>query len=452
MSQTIYSARGARDLDRATVAAAEAEAAKVRAEARRAELEVDKERALIAQQLRREEAETRKTEQAQAAREAKAAADLKDAARAKAEAEKAAKAAKRRAWVAERRSLILTVVVIAASMGIAWPAQATYFMGAGMGLLGLAAPVVIEGPQWLSAVLTGRAVDSKASTWVYQLSTFAFAALAAAINYAHGARHSQLLGVIYALASLMGVIAWELYVHSAKAHISGRTVADRKRDLGRRLSYPSTWRAAVRLRRAVAGLDAESAWQLAWRAEHGADPGITAAMLRRQNAAMGAVTKAYQDRSVVTLPGQQLLQLRLAEAGLGLDAIGGRGPRPQGSAASTTAGAGEAGAPSAPRAKAPTKTQDAASVPPVPRGPRGGRRLPMSPAAKKAAVVTAKAAQSDPHAAEQERIAAATRYAAAKAAGTPLSFRQLGDEFGRSYEWARKAVAEHGGLHVADAA
>src|SRR5579884_1235171 len=192
MSQTVYSARGARDLDRATVA--EAEASKVRAEARRAELEVERERALIAQQLRREEAETRKAEQAQAAREAKAAAEAKDAARAKAEAEKAAKAAKRRAWLAERRALILTVVVIAASMGIAWPAQATYFMGAGMGLLGLAAPVVIEGPQWLSAVLTGRAVQAKASTWVYQASTGLFAAVAAAINYAHGARHSSCWG------------------------------------------------------------------------------------------------------------------------------------------------------------------------------------------------------------------------------------------------------------------
>ncbi len=452
MSQTVYSARGARDLDRATVAAAQAEADKVRAEAQRAALEVEKERALIEQQLRREEAETRKAEQAQAAREAKAAADLKETARVKAEAEKAAKAAKRRAWLAERRALILTIVVIAASMGIAWPAQAVYFMGAGMGLLGLAAPIVIEGPQWLSAVLTGRAVQAKASTWVYQASTGLFAAVAAAINYAHGSRHSTLLGVIYALASLMGVIAWELYVHSAKAHISGRTVADRKRDLGRRISYPSTWRAAVRLRRAVAGLSAEDAWQLAWRAEHGADPGITAAMLKRQNAAMGAVVKAYGERSVVTLPGQQLLQLRLAEAGLGLDTIAGRGPAAQGPTASTTTGSGSSGKTATSGGKAATKTQDTASVPPVPRTPRGGRRLPMSPAAKKAAVVTAKAAQADPHAAEQERIAAATRYAAAKAAGTTLSFRQLGDEFGRSYEWARKAVAEHGGLHVADAA
>lgn len=450
MSQTtIYSARGARDLDRATVAAAEAEAAKARAEAQRAALEVERERALIAQQLRREEAETRKAEAAQAAREAKSAADLKDAARAKAEAHKAAKAAKRRAWLAQRRALILTIVVIAASMGIAWPAQATYFMGAGMGLLGLAAPVVIEGPQWLSAVLTGRAVQAKASTWVYQLSTFAFAALAAAINYAHGARHSQLLGVIYALASLMGVIAWELYVHSAKAHVAGRTVADRKRDLGRRISYPSTWRAAVRLRRAVAGLDAESAWQLAWRAEHGADPGITAAMLKRQNAAMGAVMKAYQDRTVVTLPGQQLLQLRLAEAGLGLDAIAGRSPQPQSpacarkplAAASAAAGATQG-----------TNPQVPSRIPPKPGGGAKGPRTPMSQGARNAAAHTARAAQADPQALAAQRVQAAQRYAQAKTSGKSLTYKELGDEFGKSEAWARLAVKEHGGLHVADAA
>jgi hypothetical protein len=443
MSQpTIYSTAGARGMDRAAVAAAEAEAAEKKATADLARVQVERERAMLAQQLRREEAETRRAEQVQAAREAKLAQDLKDAARTKAEAEKAAKAAKRRAWLTQRRALIMTVVVIAASMGIAWPAQASYFMGAGMGLLGLAAPIVIEGPQWLSAILTGRAVHSGASTWVYQLSTGLFAGLAAAINYVHGARQTPLLGVIYALASLMGVVAWELYVHSAKAHLSGRTVADRKRDLGRRISYPGTWRAAVRMRRAVSGLDTETAWTLAWRARHGADPGITATMLREQNEAMAAVMQAYERRSVTTLPGRQWLGLRLAESGLGLDAVAWR-------TAQQAPGSLTRTSPPATPVTQDTKSQATRRIPPTSAQGRKGVRTPLSTAARKAASVTARQAQADPQTVAQLRIRAAQRYAAAKAAGEELTWEQLGAEFERTEGWARLAVKKHGGLQVA---
>jgi hypothetical protein len=76
----------------------------------------------------------------------------------------------------------------------------------------------------------------------------------------------------------------------------------------------------------------------------------------------------------------------------------------------------------------------------------------MPRGAKKAAAETARKAQADPKAAEQQRIQAANTFNAAKAAGSPLSFTALGKQFGKSREWARQAVIEHGGLHDANAA
>jgi hypothetical protein len=423
MTQQVYTPRGARAMDKAAAEAAAAEAAVKQAEAAKAHVAVERERALLAQQLRREEAETRQAETAQRTREAEAARKAKVAEKTrKREGRRAARAALVGSLGA-RRALMVTVLVIGASMAIAWPAQASYFEAAGMGRAGLLAPIVIEGPTWLAAILVGHATAHQARTWVYRAATLLFASVAAGINFEHGSQTRAMLGIVYGLASLTGVAAWELYVHSARQAHSERTAAERRRAMQRRLSYPLVYRRAVRLSRAT-GMDIEQAWPMAWRTVHGADIGVTAEDLARQNQAMAKVAEAYDTRSVVTLPGAQLTAMHLAEAARTwqLDAD-----------------------------RRPATSQVVPAIPPATRTVRKPR-LPMPRGAKKAAADTARKHAADPVAAEQERIRAAQRFAAAKAAGTPLSYPQLAAEFGKSKEWARQAVLGHGGLHAAPAA
>lgn len=406
MSEPVYTQRGARAMDkaRAEAAAAEAEVKKVAAE---------RERAMLAQQMRREESETRAAE-----RKAKA------AEKARAGKVRHEQRAELLAALDSRRALVVTLVVIGASMAIAWPAQAAYFSSAGMGRAGLLAPIVIEGPQWLAAILTGVATVHKARTWVYRAATLVFASVAAGINFEHGSQTRTMLGIIYGLASLTGVIAWELYVHSKRQAQSKRTAAERARAWHRRLSYPGIYRRAVRLSRA-SGMEIEQAWPIAWRMVHGADVGIRAKDLARQNTAMAEVAEAYDAQTVVTVPGAQLTGLHLAQAAHAWQL--------EASYSGATAQVGAAIPPRQPKA---TKVQ----------------RTPMLRGAKKAAAETARKAQADPKAAEQQRIQAANTFAAAKTAGAPLSFTALGKQFGKSREWARQAVIEHGGLHDANAA
>lgn len=449
MTQQVFTRDGARGLDQAAVAAA-------RAQAELAALEVERQRGLNAAELRTADAEARKVEAAAAARETA----LKEAEKARADAARAQKRAARRAWFAERRALFLTLVVIASSMGIAWPAQATYFVGAGMGLLGLAVPLVVEGPQWLSAVLTARAVKSKAPTWPFQLATWLFADVAASINYAHGALHSRLLGVIYALASLTGMIAWELYVLSAKAHVSGRTVADRRRDFGRRISFRKEFKAAVRLRRAMPHLDPERAWEMAWRLMHAAPPGLTAEMLQAQNAAIQMVTEA-SGTAAAAPSGEDPMQ-RSAAAAMGVrervQALGLLLPLSafdDGFAAQSAPVPGRTRAGSAtaePGADAAENSQVARRNPPPPKGPRKRKVAPQSAGARRAAAHTAREAQADPQAARELQVQAAHRYAELKRSKQWRSYEALGAEFSKSEAWARAAVQNHGGLHLANLA
>lgn len=417
MTQQVYTQRGARAMDKAAAetAAAEAEVKKVAAE---------RERAMLAQELRREEAETRAAEQAQAQREREAKQKAKAAEKARGRKVRQERRAALLASLGRRRALAVTLLVIGASMAIAWPAQASYFSTAGMGRAGLLAPVVIEGPQWLAAILVGHATTHQARTWVYRLATFVFASVAAGINFEHGAQTRPMLGIVYGLASLTGVVAWELYVHSARQAHSKRTAAERRRAIQRRLSYPGIYRRAVRLSRAT-GMEIEQAWPMAWRMVHGADLGVRAKDLITQNGAMAEIAKAYDAQSVVTLPGAQLTGMHLAN----------------------TARAWQLEA-----AHGPANPQAVAPIPPVqPRALRAAR-LPLPRGAKKAAADTARKAQADPATTEQQRIQAAHAFNTAKANGSPISFTKLGKQFGRSREWARLAVHEHGGLHDANAA
>lgn len=420
----VFTSAGARAMDKATAATAAAEVERVR-------LEVGRERALLAQQIRREETQTRAVEQEQRKRERAAKAQERKAAKAEARLERQERRTERLAAIDARRALMLTLVVIGASVTIAWPGQAIFLAGHGMAGFGLVAPIVIEGPQWLAAVLEGEATRNQGRVWQYRAATFFFSGIAATLNYLHGVETSRLVGDVFALSSLVGVVVWEMYVHSQRQAHSKRSAADRKQAMMRRLSYPFIYRRAVRLSRAT-GMDIQEAWPMAWREVHGADVGITADGLTQQNKAMAGVAKAYNGRSVVTLPGAQIQAARLAE--------------------SAAAWAREAATPAATRVatEATNKSttvvangQVSPAIPPVLPRARKASRLPLSAGARKAAATTASRAQQAPEVVAQDRLAAARMYLAAQGSAEPLSLAEVGAKFGKSGEWARLALVKH---------
>jgi hypothetical protein len=301
-------------------------------------------------------------------------------------------------------------------------------------------------------VLEGEATRNEGRVWHYRLMTFFFSGIAASLNYAHGAQTSQIIGEVFALSSLVGVVVWEMYVHSQRPAHSKRTAADRKRALQRRLSYPLIYRRAVRMARA-AGMDIEQAWPMAWREVHGTDVGVTSKGLRRQGKSMAAIGEALKTHRFTTMPGAQLTAKHLAESA----ASWARQEAARKAAAVATAAPAPAATekpskgPAKPSGKSTTPAAKPQAIPPIP--PTNSKivqapRLPLHEAAKKAAAETAREAQQNAAVAAQERIQAAQMYAAGQApGGEPISFTKVGAKFSKTGEWARMAYVEHGGLH-----
>lgn len=457
MTTQVHTMRAAKQMDQAAVAAATADAATKQAEAAVAMVEAERQRGLMQLELREREAATRTAEQAQKLREteAKRKAANAEKARKKAEAKKARAELLKAA--SARRAMMLTLIVVAASMTIAWPGQAIFLSEHGMAGFGLIAPIVIEGPQWLAAVLEGEAVKHEGKVWHYRLATFAFSLVAASLNYAHGSESGRIIGAVFALASMVGVVVWEMYVHSQRPAHTKRTAAERKRAMQRRLSYPRIYRRAVRLARAT-GMEMESAWPMAWREVHGTDVGVTAKGLRKQGEAMAEIGEALKTHRFTTLPGAQLTSKYMIESAAkwAREAAAAKAlPAATASPAPAPTGQGVKGARKGSE-KASAKAPKPQAVPPIPpansklvRAPK----LPLHQAAKQAAKETATKAQQDPAVAAQERIQAAQMYASSQGTAEPLSYAKVGAKFGRSDEWVRLAVKEHGGLHaVPDAA
>jgi hypothetical protein len=105
-----------------------------------------------------------------------------------------------------------------------------------------------------------------------------------------------------------------------------------------------------------------------------------------------------------------------------------------------------------PGAGAVADAQVARRNPPSPKGPRKRKLAPQSAGARRAAAHTAREAQSDPQAARNLQVQAAHRYAELQRENAWRSYEALGAEFGKSEAWARAAVQNHGGLHLANAA
>lgn len=261
---------GRRQMDKVAAKAAAASAAQdTRLKAAQADLAIEeaREKAADRKRQRAEAAKTKALEEKQRRAEKKAAAR-------KARNERLA------AVIGNPLPWVLTVVV--ASVATAWPGQYHAMIGMGTGILAaLLVPVFIEGSTWSMAWLTKWAVENDKPAGTYRMATWIFAAVAAALNASHHL-DQPVLAVTMALSSLVGVVVWEIYMHSQQHRAGGRSAAEIKLALQRRLRHPRVSRRASWLRTStIPALSEADAWEMAWRQLRGAEPGVTKRLLER---------------------------------------------------------------------------------------------------------------------------------------------------------------------------
>ncbi|MGW9436789.1 DUF2637 domain-containing protein [Streptomyces sp. NPDC055607] len=183
--------------------------------------------------------------------------------------------------------------LIVASVWIAWPAQAEA-MREDLGPRSWVVPGVVEGLTWTSASLTILAVRRKAPAGRYRAMTAISALIAASLNLFHSPSPSA--GQVNALASLAGVLAFELVVGLLQHTQSGRTAAEVREQLARWLAHPlvslTAWRIRAPYRKTVT---VQKAWDQAWESHHGGQSGTTAARVRRQRRAEARMERARSE-------------------------------------------------------------------------------------------------------------------------------------------------------------
>jgi hypothetical protein len=133
----------------------------------------------------------------------------------------------------------------------------------------VAGTLLIEGVCWLCAFLYAESV-AQTPVRLYRLTTFLFAGVAAAINYAHGSTTDPKVGVVYAIASLMGVGAFELYMHRTRHVATGMNLDEIRLWALRWRRHPRVMREVGRIR-ATHGLAVtrETAWRMAYLRKRG---------------------------------------------------------------------------------------------------------------------------------------------------------------------------------------
>ncbi|MFE2693655.1 hypothetical protein [Streptomyces mirabilis] len=235
-------------------------------------------------------------------------------------------------WVAEQLDLAAALAVMACSIAPALISQASSLKDTGlivkMGLLGwllvTLLPVMLECSAWAATAGEAKAMKQKRSPWPYRIAVYAFASLAATINYWHGAdiggeAWGVALGSVLAASSIIPIIVWQLvqigrhreYRDEMKAARRARRDAKKTRRMRKR-KLPKVWDAAVQLR-AIAGherLSEEDAWLVAYGVFEGAVTEVLSdEVLRLLSAEMlGNLVEAEGRRTVVL---EELAAVRL---------------------------------------------------------------------------------------------------------------------------------------------
>lgn len=222
------------------------------AERARRDADAATERALHAEAVRAEIADRRRTEQT-ARDQAARAARVEQSRRARAERRKRA-AARRSAvgvWAARHRVDLLIYPLAVASAVMAVPAMAAYGISVYGSWTGAVLPVLSELGMWAFAlaVQSRRRTHPAAPLWALQAGVWAFAAVAAGLNIAHGLDDGLSTGLVMGVVSVAGVIAHQLVTAGARPARRARTVraAERKLRAARRAA----------LRAAVAEIDTD---------------------------------------------------------------------------------------------------------------------------------------------------------------------------------------------------
>lgn len=272
---TTYEGRRQMDKVAARAAAAEAEVGAKKASAL-SELEIQSERAKLAEQERRrkEAAKTKAAEEKGKRKEKKAA---------------ARKARNQRLAAALSQPLPWVMTVVVTSIGFAFPGQFSAVVSLGVvWVLALLVPVFIEGATWAMAWLRKWAVENNKPATLYMVMTWLFGAVAAGLNAWHHWDKPQ-LAAVFAASSLFGVGVFEIYMHSQQHRVGGKSAEEIKLALQRRIRHPRVARRAAWLRSA-AGMQPEQAWEMAWRQIYGSAPGVTKRILEKHNKKTKAVS------------------------------------------------------------------------------------------------------------------------------------------------------------------
>ncbi|MDX2697158.1 DUF2637 domain-containing protein [Streptomyces ipomoeae] len=268
METTTY--EGRRQMDKvATRAAADLAAAESKKTNALADIEISeaREAARDRDRKRKEAAKTQKAAEKAKRQEKKAA---------------ARKARNERIAAAVGQPLPWVMIVVVASIAVAWPGQYEAVTSLGMEwFLALLVPLFIEGATWSMAWMTKWAVENKKPTALYRVMTWTFAVVAAGLNASHHIDKPD-LAVTMALSSMVGVVVWEIYMTSQHHKVGGRSGEEIKLALQRRIKHRKVFRRAQWLRTAtVPPLSEAEAWERAWRQVHGAEPGVTQSILKR---------------------------------------------------------------------------------------------------------------------------------------------------------------------------
>ncbi|MGV9776598.1 DUF2637 domain-containing protein [Streptosporangium sp. NPDC003464] len=273
---TFYDLRAQR-----TIAQAEAEQARAEAEATRVETMLRLEAARAEQAVRQAEQARRD----RLAREHARTARREERRRQRAMARMARTAAVRRgtgalaAAVVGRAPALVGAVAMGAPIAIAWRGQLEFAdQVMHLGFMAPALPIALEGGVWYLAFLIHRAITAGLPIGRYRVATWTMAGIAGAMNFWHGITASSKddglqVGVILALASLLGIALWELTASLTQQTTAKRTAAEIRRAAWRRLRYPRlSWAAASIRASRGASCSIEQAWTAAWIDRYGVGP------------------------------------------------------------------------------------------------------------------------------------------------------------------------------------
>jgi len=414
---TVYSLRAARQLDAASVEIARAQADRIRAEQEAA-----------AQAVR---ARARRDEAAADAELRAAISAEHDLRAARRRSESSARRTAQLEALVERRVLLATVAVIALFVTVALPAQISFLAQRWPLPMALAGGIALESLTWVFA-LQGQAREVRGfSAAAHSVGIWGAAGVAAGVNLTHGA---QMWGVDFAIVAACGSLAapttWHMYRLSKRQDVFADPERVR-RERRRRSHHRKVARLADRLATSLPdGLTSDTAWTLAWRAVHGAEPGITGALLERHHKAAAKVRVLMTHTDPEASPAEGPLLLR---------------PLPEnGDVAAVVQAAFANAVPladlltadrSTPRSGAYIQLTPRTSLPGAgPYNPRTGAYTAASPTTSAAATPSNEAAM------EAKRRTAREGIRRVLAVGGTPSPTEIGRDHGMSVEWGAKQI------------